>query len=173
MSHGPPQVFDRRTYRLRRERAEAKTGDLFLVEEAARHLADRLGAINRRFARGLDLESRAAAFGLLAPHAEAWTRTGFAPAQGDIVGDEEMLPFAAESFDLVTSVLSLHAVNDLPGSLLQIRQIPVNIAARFTTSSTTKIAMIFGTVITQLGTAVESMISLNLRSRSRHTSSPP
>ena len=30
-----------------------------------------------------------------------------------------------------------------------------------------------GTVMTQLGTAVKSMISLILRSRSRHTSSPP
>jgi hypothetical protein len=42
-----------------------------------------------------------------------------------------------------------------------------------TMSRTRKIAMIFGTVITQLGTAVESISSLILRSRSRHTSSPP
>ena len=36
--------------------------------------------------------------------------------------DEEALPFAPESFDLVMSNLSLHWVNDLPGCLLQIRQ---------------------------------------------------
>jgi SAM-dependent methyltransferase len=34
-----------------------------------------------------------------------------------------MLPFVEESFDLVTSVLSLHAVNDLPGTLIQIRKL--------------------------------------------------
>jgi SAM-dependent methyltransferase len=38
-----------------------------------------------------------------------------------VVGDEEFLPFAPASFDLVLSCLSLHWVNDLPGSLLQIR----------------------------------------------------
>jgi SAM-dependent methyltransferase len=36
--------------------------------------------------------------------------------------DEEMLPFGENAFDLVTSVLSLHWVNDLPGALLQIRR---------------------------------------------------
>ena len=37
--------------------------------------------------------------------------------------DEEALPFAPESFDLVVSALSLHAVNDLPGALAQIRNV--------------------------------------------------
>src|SRR5690606_2324136 len=36
-----------------------------------------------------------------------------------VVADEEVLPFADQSFDLVLSVLSLHWVNDLPGTLLQ------------------------------------------------------
>ena len=35
--------------------------------------------------------------------------------------DEELLPFAAHSLDLVISNLSLHWVNDLPGALAQIR----------------------------------------------------
>jgi SAM-dependent methyltransferase len=120
---GPPQVFDRRIYRLRRARAERRGGDQFLVEAAAQHLAERLQAINRRFAAALDLGTRAAAFAALAPCADRWTRTAFALAQADVVADEEVLPFASESFDLVTSVLSLHAVNDLPGALLQIRRV--------------------------------------------------
>jgi len=37
-------------------------------------------------------------------------------------GDEEMLPYARESLDLVISNLSLHWVNDLPGCFAQIRQ---------------------------------------------------
>ena len=44
--------------------------------------------------------------------------TGF----GLAVGDEEALPFAAESLDLAVSALSLQFVNDLPGVLAQIRR---------------------------------------------------
>jgi SAM-dependent methyltransferase len=42
-----------------------------------------------------------------------------APGLG-VVADEELLPFAAERFDLALSCLSLHWVNDLPGTLAQI-----------------------------------------------------
>jgi SAM-dependent methyltransferase len=38
------------------------------------------------------------------------------------VGDAEWLPFAPERLDLVVSLLALHAVNDLPGALIQIRR---------------------------------------------------
>jgi SAM-dependent methyltransferase len=37
--------------------------------------------------------------------------------------DEEALPFAPESFDLVLANLSLHWTNDLPGTLAQIRHV--------------------------------------------------
>ena len=39
-----------------------------------------------------------------------------------MAADEEWLPFAAESFDLVVASLSLHWVNDLPGALIQLRR---------------------------------------------------
>jgi SAM-dependent methyltransferase len=39
-----------------------------------------------------------------------------------VVADEEALPFADNSLDLVVSGLSLQAVNDLPGVLVQIRR---------------------------------------------------
>src|SRR5687767_9310473 len=38
-----------------------------------------------------------------------------------IVGDEEFVPFKAKSLDLIFSSLSLHWINDLPGTLIQIR----------------------------------------------------
>jgi SAM-dependent methyltransferase len=44
------------------------------------------------------------------------------PAELTVVGDEEALPFAGERFDLAVSLLALHAVNDLPGALIQIRR---------------------------------------------------
>jgi SAM-dependent methyltransferase len=39
-----------------------------------------------------------------------------------VAGDEEFLPFAPGSFDLVVASLSLHWVNDLPGALIQLRR---------------------------------------------------
>ena len=39
-----------------------------------------------------------------------------------VQADEEALPFAGESFDLVVSGLALQFVNDLPGTLLQVRR---------------------------------------------------
>jgi SAM-dependent methyltransferase len=122
----PPRIFDRKTYRLRRARAAAVEGDLFLVEAAAHALGERLQAVNRRFTRALDLGSRRAGFETLRPLADSWTRAGLvaeaSAGTAGVVADEEALPFADESFDLVTSVLSLHAINDLPGALVQIRR---------------------------------------------------
>lgn len=107
---------------MRRERSAA--GQSFLVEEAAENLAARLGAVNRRFRHGLDLTTRSQSFAMIAPFAEAWTRTALTSRDSSItIADEEALPFAPESFDLVVSVLSLHAVNDLPGALAQIRRV--------------------------------------------------
>lgn len=119
-----PKIFDRALYARRRARAARMEADRFLVSEATGHLAERLGAINRRFRHGLELTARPESAPLLAPFAEHWTRTKLSPAETGraIVADEEALPFGPESFDLVFSVLSLHAVNDLPGALVQIRR---------------------------------------------------
>ena len=40
----------------------------------------------------------------------------------NVIADEEALPFADASLDLAVSALSLHFVNDLPGTLIQIRR---------------------------------------------------
>ena len=118
-----PVVFDRALYAARRLRAEEAGGTSFLVRQAAENLSERLGAVKRRFGRALDLGSRRESFALLAGHAGCWVRTGLHPRSEavPVVADEEVLPFAAGSFDLVVSVLGLHAVNDLPGALVQIR----------------------------------------------------
>ena len=101
----------------------------FLLRRAVDDLDDRLAAVLRPFALALDVGTptpaaverlrgtgRAATVLRLAPHAEA------APAGLTAVGDEEALPFAGERFDLVVSLLALHAANDLPGALIQIRR---------------------------------------------------
>ena len=47
---------------------------------------------------------------------------GGAERRAGVAADEEFLPFAPASFDLVVASLSLHWVNDLPGALIQLRQ---------------------------------------------------
>ncbi|MFN3700275.1 MAG: methyltransferase domain-containing protein [Alphaproteobacteria bacterium] len=39
-----------------------------------------------------------------------------------ICGDEEYLPFRAQSIDLIIGVLGFHSLNDLPGALIQMRR---------------------------------------------------
>lgn len=119
-----PRIFDRDLYRLRRTRAARMASDRFLVTEAAEGIADRIRAVNRRFGTALEIASRPESAAILAPLADHWTRLALCPAEGGtVIGDEEALPFATDRFDLVVSPLSLHAVNDLPGALVQIRRI--------------------------------------------------
>jgi SAM-dependent methyltransferase len=117
-------VFDRALYRRRLAAALAAGYPDFLLARCAADLDERLSAVLRRFERAADLGS---ALPLAAPvlrqKAEHLLRLAEAPSAGaDVVGDLEVLPFAAASLDLTASLLALHAVNDLPGALLQIRR---------------------------------------------------
>jgi SAM-dependent methyltransferase len=122
MDRSPPRIFDRATYRVRRAGATHRD-DPVLVADTASQAAFRIAAMNRQFQRGLDLSSRAEAFSVVQPLAQSWITTAVRTDSGAVIADEEWLPFAEESFDLVTSVLGLHAVNDLPGALAQIRRV--------------------------------------------------
>jgi SAM-dependent methyltransferase len=109
---GVPHIFDYTARALRRARAARARN--FLVLEAAAGVAERAGAANRQFRNALELGSADAAFGLLKPLAENWKRAEFP--------ESEVLDIPAQSFDLAVSVLALHAINDLPGVLIQIRR---------------------------------------------------
>jgi SAM-dependent methyltransferase len=122
MAKGPPQIFDRRAYAQARARAAKAGGELILMRDAAEHMAERIAVMKPDAGSALDLGSRDESFAVLAPAATSWVRTTAYPSQHMTV-DEEVLPFAPATFDLVTSVLALHAVNDLPGALAQIRRI--------------------------------------------------
>ena len=125
-----PTIFDRKLMRLRLARA-LRTGPAdFLLQRVAEDLEERLNAVLRPFDEVLDLGTPTPALVErlsarnpkrlvhMAPVREA-LRDG---AWTNVVGDEEALPFASESFDLITSALSLQHVNDLPGALVQIRR---------------------------------------------------
>jgi len=124
------RIFDRRLVRLRRERAAATQHRVApILEEAAARLLDRLDDTTRRFARALEIGGR----GIVAPalaargiplvvSADLATKQAHQAGGLPIALDEEWLPFAEGSFDLVIACLSLHWVNDLPGALVQIRR---------------------------------------------------
>ncbi|MFG1377588.1 methyltransferase domain-containing protein [Xanthobacter autotrophicus] len=128
MRDAPHLVFDRPLLRRRLERAARLGPEPFLLERAAEDMADRLAAVKRQFETAVDLGTPTDALArALDGHAAIGHLFRAAPlAQGlaaaGVVADEEALPFAAGSLDLVVSALSLQSVNDLPGVLAQVRR---------------------------------------------------
>ncbi len=131
----PPLLFDRALHRRRLERAAPRFSDAgFLKARAAADLADRLGGILREFPRAVDLCARDGAMVRALAESGAGARVGWlveadlsermlaGRAGPRLVLDEERLPFAAQSLDLVVSALGLHWANDLPGVMVQIRR---------------------------------------------------
>ncbi len=135
-------VFDRRLLRGRALRAAALGPSAFLLERVAHELCDRLETVVRRFDLAVNLGTLAATlrYGLaqsgrigtiVAANACAGSRPQVSGESGGdevhpcalaLAADEEALPFRDASLDLVVSALSLQFVNDLPGTLVQIRR---------------------------------------------------
>lgn len=132
-SNQVPEIFDRDRLRTHRSRAAANFFEHdFLFREMAERLCERLECIKRKFPFALDLgahngilsevlQGRGAVELLVqAELSESLLRC----AKGvRVVADEELLPFAENSFDLVLSIGALHWVNDLAGSLIQIQRV--------------------------------------------------
>jgi NADH dehydrogenase [ubiquinone] 1 alpha subcomplex assembly factor 5 len=121
-------VFDRLAVRRHRDRA-ARTVDQVadILRDAAERLLDRVDDTNRRFTDVLDVGGRGVVAPLLRARAMTVVSCDLSPAMAALNGgacvaaDEECLPFAPASFDLIVASLSLHWINDLPGALLQLR----------------------------------------------------
>lgn len=125
----PPPLFDTALARSRLLRARREGYAGFLLERAAEDLDERLSTVLRRFPLALDLGTPApdAAARLLASgRCDGVLRLAPLPeparAFALAVADPEALPVAAGSVDLAVSLLALHQVNDLPGTLVQLRR---------------------------------------------------
>jgi SAM-dependent methyltransferase len=128
MSSGP-KIFDRRLLRARQARALALGPATFLLDRVASEIGERLSAILRRFEVAADLGTPTDAVRrVLAASGKvgAIISAAYQPDRDSsflrVVADEEALPFANGSLDLVVSALALQFVNDLPGTLVQIRR---------------------------------------------------
>lgn len=131
-----PEIFDRPLLILRKRRAlreaakpAARDGG-FLLDKVATDLAERLNAVERTFSAGLDLSDDDGRTRALLGRVERVTNLkrlvshqGFAGPEEEVeVGAPDYLPAAPQSLDLVTSALALQWVNDVPGTLIQIRR---------------------------------------------------
>ena len=127
----PPRlpVFSARARRAKLARAAATLEDAdFLHVRAAEEALDRLESVLRRFGDALlfgpgapylaDRLTEAADVGrvTLACEAEAMLRRG-------VAASPEALPFADARFDLVVSLMSLHATDGLPRALAEARRV--------------------------------------------------
>jgi len=124
-----PLIFDRNLVRVRRRRAASMGPVTFLLDRVADDLADRLAAVLRRFEHALDLgtpheavRAALARVGTVGTIVRATTIATAMPVRPFVVADEEALPFRDAAFDLAVSALALQFVNDLPGTLVQIRR---------------------------------------------------
>lgn len=123
-----PKIFDRDLLRDRRRRAAPRMQNhAFLLERFRDDVVERLALIQRTFSNALVIGAHGSAIG------DALALCGLTrvvamdtipellpPNEWAVVGDEEALPFAAATFDLIIAPLTLQFVNDLPGALLQI-----------------------------------------------------
>jgi len=124
-----PQIFDRSLLRRRRRRAAAIGPADFLFDRVAADLAERLAAVLRRFDLALVLgrsgEAVQMALAALGSVGTVIAADSLMPARRAglfVAADEEALPFRDAAFDLAVSTLTLQFVNDLPGTLVQVRR---------------------------------------------------
>jgi len=127
-------VFDRQLVRQHRTRAARNLDDAdFLFMEGAERLFDRMMDIKRTFDVGLDLGCHGGEMAKVMAESDRigqFFQSDISPEMAkrsastvhkSLCADEEALPIGLGTLDIVTSNLSLHWVNDLPGALSQIR----------------------------------------------------
>lgn len=133
----PTTIFDRRQVKRSRARAAQTVAAAdFLHRRSADDLTERLAATTRTFAAVAvlndptgDIAQALTGLGKLNPGATLIAgdlnpvmirRSGTTGTA--LACDEETLPLAPGSLDLIVSVLSLHKLNDIPGALIQMRR---------------------------------------------------
>jgi len=125
-------IFDRKLLRKRRELASHHFAEHdFIKNLAADYTIERLLDMGDKYEMALDLGCHTGGMGSklkenkLAANIVYCDSSGAMMGRADgikVIADEELLPFAPLSFNLISSSMSLHWVNDLPGALIQMRK---------------------------------------------------
>ncbi len=123
-----PDIFDRRLRALRRDRMVKRFADHdFLYRAMLDELLDRLADVQRELPEALvigcpDGSAKAALEAMGKRVACADPSFLAARTAGGVQADEDALPFADDSFDLILACGTLDSVNDLPGALILMRR---------------------------------------------------
>ncbi|MFY8147240.1 MAG: methyltransferase domain-containing protein, partial [Rhodobacter sp.] len=104
----PPILTDRAALARYRDRA-ARDPALFLQQDAAGEIEERLGEVNRRFTQPA----------VITPFADLWQAR---MPEARIIADDDVLDLAPGAHDLVIHALCLHWANDPVGQLVQCRR---------------------------------------------------
>jgi SAM-dependent methyltransferase len=128
----PVRIFDRALLAERRRRVVRTAAQHeFLLARVSDELAERLAIVQRRFPLAVNVGAH---HGLLSRRirgvagverivdVDATAQLLTDAIDMRVVADEEALPFADASIDLIVSALALQLVNDLPGTLVQMRR---------------------------------------------------
>ena len=132
MTADPAKPFDRDLLKRRRNRIAAGASDRdFLLQRVSKDITERVQIVQREFPKALNLGAH---HGVLSRSLRSLAKVGLvvdaeysngllAHCDGPcVLCDEEALAFGDGDFDLIASGLSLQFVNDLPGTLVQIRR---------------------------------------------------
>jgi NADH dehydrogenase [ubiquinone] 1 alpha subcomplex assembly factor 5 len=115
-------IFDRNTRRRNRDRVHrSNPEDRWLIAFMAAELGVRLSVVKRPFRDVLILGSDFGTFEKQRYFPEAKVTIADPGSFAEVQCDEDFLPFARDSFDLVIAFGTLDTVNDLPGALILIR----------------------------------------------------
>ena len=130
---GAMDIFDRPAVRRHRDRAAPRVHRVApILTDSAHRLLDRLDDTKVRFTRALEVGGRGVVApllrsrGLSVVSCDLSARMAALSGPSAVAMDEEWVPFAPGSFDLIVANLSLHWVNDLPGTLIQLRRTLTN-----------------------------------------------
>ncbi len=116
-------IFDSKIRRLHRDRSIKNLGDSdFLIKKSSEQILELFEDLrgNKDF---LDILILGHPLPIIGNNLTIKSDIIYRISGVDIITDEELIPFKNDSFDLVISNLNLHWINDLPGSLIQIKNI--------------------------------------------------
>jgi SAM-dependent methyltransferase len=125
-------IFDTPLLLARKRRALSRPveGADFLMRRAAGDFAERLDAVERKFAKAASLFCQTPAAVHAMQASGKVSQSVRVEADGLFLGDApgivataETVPFEEKSLDLAVSLLSLQAMNDIPGLLAQVRRV--------------------------------------------------
>ncbi|MEI4471861.1 methyltransferase domain-containing protein [Frigidibacter sp. MR17.24] len=105
----PPSLTDRAALEAHRARARARGPELFLHDEAAAEIEERLAEVNRTFTSPV----------VIAPFAAPWQ--AILPGVR-VIADDEVLDLTEGAQDLVIHAMALHWAEDPVGQLIQCRR---------------------------------------------------